>query len=62
MQLKHLYKWDFCIELTYLIEHDSLELVNDLYYRMVWNLQTNFDFIEQLLAELFCEHGALTPV
>ena len=62
MQLKDLNERYLCVEFAYLSEHDMLELLNDLDYRMVRYLQTNFNFIKQLLAELFCKHGALTPI
>ena len=62
MQLKNLNKRDFGVEFANLSEHDLLELLNDLDYWMVRYLQTNFDFIKQLLAELLSKHRALTPI
>lgn len=62
MQLKNLNKRDLCVEFVNLSEHDMLELLNDLNYRMVRYLQTNLNFIKQLLAELLSKHRALSPV
>lgn len=50
------------IKFTNLIQNYLLKFFHHQDNGMVWNLQTDFDFVKQLLAKLLCEHAAFSGV